>query len=66
MEQTSVFLGCSDADLHIRKERVDKTEAIFYCLNAKVSKQIYHGMGQTIIEDGIKIVQSMMAQVLNS
>lgn len=66
MEQTSVFLGCSDADPHIPKERVDKTEEIFDQLNAKVTKRIYEGMGHTIIEDEIKAVRRMMAQVLNS
>lgn len=66
MEQTPVFLGCSDVDPHIPKERVDKTEEIFGKLNANVTKRIYEGMGHTINEDEIKAVRGMMAHVLNS
>ncbi|NIQ11568.1 MAG: phospholipase, partial [Gammaproteobacteria bacterium] len=47
MEQTPVFLGCSDVDPHIPKERVDKTAEIFDKLNASVTKRIYEGMGHT-------------------
>lgn len=66
MEQTPVFLGCSDVDPHIPKERVDKTEKIFGKLNANVTKRIYEGMGHTINEDEIKAVRGMMANVLSS
>lgn len=66
MEQTPVFLGCSDVDPHIPKERVDKTEEIFGKLNANVTKRIYEGMGHTINEDEIKAVRGMMAHVLSS
>ena len=66
MEQTPVFLGCSDVDPHIPKERVDRTEEIFGKLNANVTKRIYKGMGHTINEDEIKAVRGMMANVLNS
>lgn len=65
MEQTPIFLGCSDVDPHIPKERVDKTEEVFTKLQAKVTKQIYEGMGHTINKEEIKIVRSMMADLLN-
>jgi len=66
MEQTPVFLGCSDVDPHIPKERVDKTEEIFSQLNSDVTKRIYEGMGHTVNEDEIKVVRGMMAGVLSS
>ncbi|HKK44743.1 MAG TPA: alpha/beta fold hydrolase [Balneolaceae bacterium] len=66
MDQAPVFLGCSDVDPHIPKERVDKTEEIFSKLNANVTKQIYKGMGHTINEDEIKATRRIMADVLNS
>ena len=66
MEQTPAFLGCSDRDPHIPKERVDKTEEIFSKLNANVTKRIYEGMGHTVNKDEIKAVRGMMANVLNS
>ena len=65
MEQTPVFLGCSDVDPHIPKERVDKTGEIFDKLNADVTKRIYEGMGHTVNEDEIKAVRGMMVNVLN-
>lgn len=66
MEQTPVFLGCSNVDPHIPKERVDKTEEIFHKLGATVTKRIYEGMGHTVNEDEIKTVRGIMAHVLNS
>lgn len=64
MEQTPVFLGCSNIDPHIPKERVDETEAVFKKLNANVTKSIYPGMPHTVNEDEIKTVRGMMADIL--
>ncbi len=66
VEQTPVFLGCSDIDAHIPKERVDETEEVFQKLNGDVTKRIYRGMGHTVNEDEIKFVRGMMAHMLNS
>jgi len=62
---TPVFLGCSDVDPHIPKERVDETEAVFQNLGGSVTKKLYRGMGHTVNEDEIKQVRSIMAAVLN-
>lgn len=64
MEQTPVFLGCSNIDPHIPKERVDETEAVFEKLNADVTKSIYPGMPHMVNEDEIKTVRGMMAKLL--
>lgn len=64
MDETPVFLGCSNVDPHIPKERVDETEQVFQKLEADVTKQIYKGMGHTVNEDEIKQVRGMMAQLL--
>jgi predicted esterase len=64
MDQTPVFLGCSDVDPHIPKERVDETEHVFDKLGANVTKRIYNGMGHTVNEDEIRAVRAMMANVL--
>ena len=66
MDQTPVFLGCSDIDPHIPKERVDVTGDVFGRLEANVTKRIYKGMGHTVNEDEIKAVRGMMADVLKS
>lgn len=64
MEQTPLFLGCSNIDPHIPKERVDETEAVFKKLNADVTKSIYPGMPHTVNEDEIKTVRGMMADLI--
>lgn len=64
LEQTQVFLGCSDVDPHIPKERVDETEQVLQKLDAEVTKRIYKGMGHTVNDDEIKFVRGMMAQLL--
>jgi len=64
MDQTPVFIGCSDNDPHVPGERIDETEAVFQQLNATVNKQIYNEMGHTISTEEIKEVRGMMAKVL--
>lgn len=63
LQETPVFLGCSDMDPHIPLQRVEETADVFNKLNAKVNKQIYPRMGHTIIDDEIneamKIVGSL-------
>jgi predicted esterase len=53
LDQTPVFIGCSDIDPHIPLRRVDETADIFNNLNGRVNKQIYPGMAHTIIQDEI-------------
>lgn len=66
MKHTPVFIGCSDNDPHVPIKRIDETETVFEKLNANVNKQIYKGMGHTIIEEEIKEVRGMMAEILIS
>jgi phospholipase/carboxylesterase len=60
MDGTAVFLGCSDVDFHIPKERVLETAAVFRGLGADVTDRIYPGMGHTIIRDEIDHVQRIL------
>lgn len=60
LEGTPLFLGCSDIDPHIPKERVDETEAVFEKLGGKVTKKIYPGMGHLVNEDEIQHIQEML------
>lgn len=64
LEGTPVFLGCSDIDPHIPKERVEETEEVFRKLDGDVTKRLYKGMGHTVNEDEIKFIRGMMANVL--
>jgi phospholipase/carboxylesterase len=63
MAGTPVFLGCSDVDPHIPKERVDETEAVFKKLEADVTKRIYKGMPHTVNNDEIRFVQTLIQNV---
>lgn len=66
MEQTPVFIGCSDHDPYVPTERLEVTSTVFENLNADVNKQIYKGMGHTINEEEIKEVRAMMSNILNN
>jgi len=57
---TPVFLGCSDVDPHIPRERVEKTARILRDLDAKVTMQLYPGMPHTVNQDEIDHVRALL------
>jgi predicted esterase len=59
-----VFLGCSDIDPHIPKERVLETEQVFNRLGASTVRKLYPGMGHTINEDELREAQRILDLVL--
>lgn len=63
LDNTPVFLGCSNIDPHIPKERVDETETILKGLDADVTKKIYNGMAHTVNEDEISHVKKLIQNV---
>ncbi len=60
---TPVFLGCSDIDPHIPKERVIETGEVFKRLGAKVTMTLYPGMGHTVSQDEIDAVREIVETV---
>jgi predicted esterase len=50
---TPVFLGCSDVDPHIPKERVEESAAVFTRMGAQVTARLYPGMGHVVTTDEI-------------
>ncbi len=58
---TPAFLGCSDVDPHIRKDRVLEAAEAFTRLGAKVTAKLYPQMGHTVNDDEIQIVRAMVA-----
>jgi predicted esterase len=60
LKETPIFMGCSDVDAHIPKERVNESEEIFKELNARVTKKLYPGMGHTINRDEIDHINEMI------
>jgi phospholipase/carboxylesterase len=63
LDGTPVFLGCSDVDSHIPKERVEHSAAVMQQLGADVTMKIYPGLGHIINEDELQHVRAMMAAV---
>ena len=60
MEQTPVFLGCSDVDAHVPAERVHESAAVFTRLGAVVDARIYPGMGHTVNRDELDAVRALL------
>lgn len=57
---TPVFLGCSDRDPHIPRERVDETAEVLRRMGAEVTERIYPALGHTVNEDEIEEVRRMV------
>ncbi len=64
LEGTPVFLGCSDVDFHIPKERVELSAQVFQAMGGDVTVRLYPGMGHTVNRDEIRFVQEMVAKLL--
>jgi predicted esterase len=58
---TPVFLGCSDIDPHIPKERVIETADVFKRMGAGVTMRLYPGMPHTVSEDELEEVRSIVS-----
>jgi phospholipase/carboxylesterase len=62
---TPVFLGCSDIDPHIPKERVEQAAEALRLLGGNVTLRLYPHMDHTVNQDELHFVQGMMASVLS-
>ena len=60
LEQTPIFIGCSDIDSHIPKSRVEESAAMLEQLNANVTARIYPNFGHTINQDELKMARNFM------
>jgi phospholipase/carboxylesterase len=60
---TPVFLGCSDVDPHIPKERVIETSEVMHRMGAKVRMRLYRGMGHTVSQEEIASVREIVESV---
>lgn len=60
-EGSAVFLGCSDVDPHIRKDRVLEASDVFTRMGAKVTARLYPQMGHTVNADEIQAVREIVA-----
>lgn len=57
---TPAFLGCSDVDFHIPKDRVQETTLVLARMDAHVTERLYPGMGHTVNREELAFVRKMM------
>src|SRR6266700_4774988 len=48
LEGTPIFLGCSDRDFHIHKERVELSAEVLQKMGGNVTMRLFHNMGHTV------------------
>lgn len=66
LDGTPAFLGCSDTDPYIPRQRIDHSAAILRKLGADVTVRIYPNMGHEVNEDEIEAVRGMISPVLKT
>jgi len=66
LQDTPVFLGCSDVDPHIPLARVHESSRSLSNLGGAVEERVYPGMGHTINEDEIKHVHSLLTHQVSA
>lgn len=65
LEDTPVFLGCSDRDFHIPKQRVELSAEVLQRMGGNVTARLYPHMGHTVNRDELQFVRDMMASLVN-
>ena len=66
LDGTPVFLGCSDADFHIPKERVEESATVLANMGGVVTYRLYPNMGHTIVQDEIDQAQGIIDALMVS
>jgi predicted esterase len=64
LQGTPIFLGCSDRDVHIPKERVLFSAEVLRQQGGTVTERLYPYMGHTVNDDELEAVRAMMASLL--
>jgi phospholipase/carboxylesterase len=60
---TPLFLGCSDVDPYIGKDRVEDAAQVFERMGAAVDLRLYAGMGHLVGEDEIAVLRDLTAAI---
>jgi predicted esterase len=61
LDDTPVFLGCSDVDAHIPLARVRESADVLRRMHANVDERIYEGMGHTVNKDEIDAINAILS-----
>ncbi|MBZ0276086.1 MAG: dienelactone hydrolase family protein [Anaerolineae bacterium] len=64
LEDTPVFMGCSDPDDHIPVSRVHESADILSGMGAVVTKRLYPNMGHTVNQDEIDAVKALFTALV--
>lgn len=64
LDATPVFLGCSDIDNHIPRERVETTAEVLAAMGGIVDMRLYQNMGHTINADEIAAANAIIGAAL--
>ena len=57
---TPVFLGCSDVDFHVPKERVTQSAEVLRRLGGVVTERLYPNLDHSVNQDEIDFVRELM------
>lgn len=60
LDGTPVFIGSSDVDPHIPKERVEESAVAMRRLGAEVDARLYPGMGHTVNRDEVLAARTIL------
>lgn len=64
LENTPIFLGCSDVDSHIPRERVETTAEVLANMGGIVDMRLYPNMGHTINEEELNAAKAIIDKAL--
>jgi phospholipase/carboxylesterase len=62
---TPIFLGCSDKDSFVPKERVEFSATIMQKLGGDVTAKLYPNLAHTVTPDEIRSIRTMMVALTN-
>lgn len=60
---TPVFLGCSDVDPYIQKDRVLEAAEVFKRMGAQVTARLFPGMGHMVSSDEIAEIRALIESI---
>ena len=66
LDGTPVFMGSSDVDPHIPKERVEESAVALDRLGAAVDVRLYPGMGHTVNRDELEAARSILDEAFGT